>query len=234
MEQLKVISHPEFGNIRTEMVKGDPWFMAKDVCEAFGDNNYRRTISNLDEDEKGVSHLDTAGGKQQATIVNESGFYHLLFMYQPQKGTNRDIADKRVAFLRKFRKWVTSEVLPSIRRTGEYRVKVDAPQLEWYNNELCVRAGWLIASGVVSKANYQIMCCRGILKRERRSCQNRPALVRWESLPERFRNRIHAEHWPIAPPHLPMSKEVLAQVMADVCMIEDREVRIRLMKNLYQ
>lgn len=137
MEQLKVISHPEFGKIRTEMVKGEPWFCAKDVCQAFGDNQYKRTLSNLDDDEKGVAHIDTPGGKQQVTIINESGFYHLLFMYQPQKGTNKEIADSRVAFLRKFRKWVTSEVLPSIRKTGEYRVvRSGAKRTEAANVEL--------------------------------------------------------------------------------------------------
>jgi len=120
MNELKVITHPEFGKIRTEMVKNEPWFVGKDVCRSFGDNQHKRTLSNLDEDEKGVAHIDTPGGKQYVTVINESGFYHLLFMYQPQKGTNKEIADERVAFLRKFRKWVTGEVLPSIRRTGKY------------------------------------------------------------------------------------------------------------------
>ena len=221
MEQLNVISHPEFGKIRTEMVKGEPWFASQDVCRALGIENNRQATRKLDNGEKGVISNDTLGGRQELSAVNESGMYSLIFQSRKPEAV-------------KFRKWVTSEVLPSIRKTGEYRVKCEAPELEWYNNELCVRGGWLIESGVMSKSNYRAMTNRGILTRERRSCQNRPALVRWESLPERFKNKVRAVHGPIAPPRLAMDKDTLARVMADVCLIEDRELRIRLMKHIYQ
>jgi|GEM_PF-3244364 len=118
MNQL--INHPQFGTVRVETINNEPWFVGKDLCEAFGDSNYRRTLANLDADEKGVTHIATPGGKQEMVTVNESGFYHLLFLYQPQKGTNKEIATKRTLFLKKFRKWVTAEVLPSIRKYGTY------------------------------------------------------------------------------------------------------------------
>lgn len=221
MEQLNVISHSEFGKIRTEMVKNEPWFSTQDVCRALDIEYYRDAASRLDADERGSLVVDTLGGNQSISAVNESGLYSLIFQSRKPEAV-------------KFRKWVTSEVLPSIRKTGEYRVKCEAPELEWYNNELCVRGGWLIESGVMSDSNYRAMINRGILTRERRSCQNRPALVRWESLPERFKNKVRAVHGPIAPPRLAMDKDTLARVMADVCLIEDRELRIRLMKHLYQ
>lgn len=118
MNQL--INHPQFGSVRVETIKNEPWFVAKDLCGAFGDSNYRRTLSQLDDEDKGVTHIATNGGNQQMTIINECGFYNLLFLYQPQKGTNKKIADERTLFLKKFRRWVTSEVLPSIRKYGTY------------------------------------------------------------------------------------------------------------------
>lgn len=72
--------------VRTILIDGEPWWVAKDVCEIFGDTNYRRSVSRLDDDEKGVSQINTPGGPQEMTIVNEPGLYTLLFYMQPQKG----------------------------------------------------------------------------------------------------------------------------------------------------
>ncbi|MEJ9158818.1 Bro-N domain-containing protein, partial [Bacillus cereus] len=105
------------------MVQGEKvLFVAKDVCDAFGDTNYRRSLSRLDEDEKGVSQIATPGGKQKMTVVNESGLYSLLFYMQPKKGVsqNEHLAAEREQKLKKFKKWVTSEVLPTIRKHGAY------------------------------------------------------------------------------------------------------------------
>lgn len=103
---------------------GSAWFVAKDICAAFGDSHYRRSVTRLDESEKGVTHIDTPGGRQQMTIVNEPGLYSVLFYMQPQKAA-RDDADAeeinlRIEQLRVFKRWVTSEVLPQIRKTGSY------------------------------------------------------------------------------------------------------------------
>ena len=116
----ELLQHPRFGNVRIVIEKGETFFVGKDLCEAFGDRHYLRTMSKLDEDEKGMTHIATPGGRQEMTVVNESGLYHLLFMFEPQKGTNRTIASERILFLKTFRKWVTSEVLPSIRKYGFY------------------------------------------------------------------------------------------------------------------
>ena len=96
--------------IRVEMIDGEPWFVAKDVCDILNIQNHRDTISKvLDEDEKGVAKIYTLGGVQEMSTINESGLYNLIFR------SNKPDA-------RAFRKWVTSEVLPTIRRTGGYSI----------------------------------------------------------------------------------------------------------------
>lgn len=129
MNEMQVFNNSEFGSIRTITVNDEPWFVLKDVCEAFGETNYRRVASRLEDDEKGVSQITTPGGKQNMTIVNESGLYSALFAMQPEKarGVCDDYIAKRQAQLRQFKRWVTSEVLPSIRKTGGYMIPQDYP-----------------------------------------------------------------------------------------------------------
>lgn len=101
-----------FGNndIRCELIENEPWFIAKDICDVLEIVNSRDAISRLDDDEKGVSISDTLGGKQEISIINESGMYTLVMRSnKPEAKT--------------FRKWLTKEVLPSIRKTGQYSVK---------------------------------------------------------------------------------------------------------------
>jgi len=122
VNQLQRVFDYEGQQIRTVVVDGNPWFVAKDVCDVFGDTHYRRSVGRLDEDEKGVTPLSTPGGVQQITVVNESGLYTLLFNMQPQKKqtmTDEEYED-RVGRLRRFRRWVTHDVLPSIRQYGLY------------------------------------------------------------------------------------------------------------------
>lgn len=102
-----LITHPQFGEIRMKTIKGEPWFCAKDVCEVLTIKNHRDAITALDEDEKGVGKIYTLGGNQELTLVNESGLYTLIMR------SNKPEA-------RKFRKWVTGEVLPAIRKYGFY------------------------------------------------------------------------------------------------------------------
>lgn len=121
---IEVFENPIFGQIRMVMVDDEPWFVGKDICEVFGDTNYRRSLSNIDDSDKGVSQIDTPGGKQRMTVVNESGLYSLLFQMQPQKAKgvsqNDSLINERKEKLHKFKRWVTSEVLPTIRKTGGY------------------------------------------------------------------------------------------------------------------
>ena len=124
MNDLQIFNNKEFGNVRAVVVNDLPWFVGKDVCEAFGDTNYRRSLSNIDESDKGVSQIDTPGGKQNMVVINESGLYSLLFQKQPQKAKgvsqNDTLINERIEKLHRFKHWVTSEVLPSIRKNGGY------------------------------------------------------------------------------------------------------------------
>ncbi|MCL2297775.1 MAG: hypothetical protein FWC38_00500 [Proteobacteria bacterium] len=106
-------------SVRTIDKDGAVWFVATDVAKAVGYKTATAMTRMLDAEEKGYSNLNTLGGKQRLEIVNESGLYHALFKSQ-----------KREA--KPFRKWVTAEVLPSIRRTGQYQMTpatpVDVPE----------------------------------------------------------------------------------------------------------
>ena len=98
--------------IRVQLINSEPWFVATDVCQVLGISNNRDAVSRLDDDEKqdGVGITDTVGRKNYVTVVSESGLYALIFQ-------------SRKPNARKFRKWVTSEVLPSIRKKGFYGVR---------------------------------------------------------------------------------------------------------------
>lgn len=112
MNKVKIFNSEEFGDVRTATINGDPWFVGKDVAAALGFTNPRDAISThvFDED-KGVESIDTLGGKQKMTVINESGLYALVF-------------GSRLKSAQRFKHWVTSEVLPAIRKTGSYQ----APQ----------------------------------------------------------------------------------------------------------
>ena len=105
----------ESKSIRTLAINNEPWFVAKDLCNAINISNYRDAIERLDDDEKGVALTDTLGGKQEMAVVSESGMYTLILRC-------RD-AVKKGSIPHRFRKWVTAEVLPTIRKTGKYKSK---------------------------------------------------------------------------------------------------------------
>ena len=118
----EIVKSFEGNDIRIVEREDGIWFAAKDVCAYFGEKNYRRAMGSLDPDEKGVSQMNTPGGRQNLTVVNESGLYGLLFAMQPQKarGVSEEYIHERQEKLRLFKRWVTHEVLPSIRKTGAY------------------------------------------------------------------------------------------------------------------
>ena len=107
MNELQIFKSHEFGEIRTTIQNGEPWFVAADVCKALDIENNRKATNRLDDDEKGVTLSDTLGGKQKLTIVNEAGLYSLVL------GSRKPEA-------KAFKRWITHEVLPTIRRTGGY------------------------------------------------------------------------------------------------------------------
>ena len=111
MNSLTVFENPEFGPIRTVELDGEPWLVGKDVAEALGYTNPRKALADhVDDEDKGVTKCYTPGGDQDMTIINESGLYSLVL-------------SSKLPTARKFRRWVTSEVLPSIRKTGGYTAK---------------------------------------------------------------------------------------------------------------
>ena len=112
MNELQIFVSEEFGEIRTVTIEGEPWFVGKDVAEALG---YERTADairqHVEEDDKGVGEIPTPGGKQKMTIISESGLYALIF------GSKLESA-------KRFKHWVTSEVLPAIRKNGFYNMNM--------------------------------------------------------------------------------------------------------------
>lgn len=122
MNAIQIFNNDQFGQIRTTVKDGAPLFVLKDVCNVFGEQNYRRVAQKLDDDEKGVSQIDTPGGAQSMTLVTEAGLYTALFNMQPTKarGVSDEYIEKRCAELKAFKRWITHEVLPTIRQTGGY------------------------------------------------------------------------------------------------------------------
>lgn len=119
---VEVFKNDDFGEVRVVMINGEPWFVAADVCDAFGETNRNRAMQSLDADEKGYTQMTTPGGMQQMSIVNEPGLYALLFVMQPKKarGVTDEYIEERERKLKSYKRWVTHEVLPSVRKHGGY------------------------------------------------------------------------------------------------------------------
>ena len=120
MNQLEIFKNREFGEIRTVTIDGEPWFIGKDVAEALGygkGKSLNNAVASLvDEVDKGVTEMMTPGGKQNLIIINESGLYSLIL-------------SSKLPNAKKFKHWVTSEVLPQIRRTGSYQKRLTPEEM---------------------------------------------------------------------------------------------------------
>lgn len=120
MNEMRIFDNSEFGQVRTVTIDGEPWFVGKDIARALGygeGKSLNNAVANhVDEEDKGVTEIVTPGGRQSMTIINESGLYALIF------GSKLESA-------KKFKHWVTSEVLPSIRKTGGYLSEADTKSL---------------------------------------------------------------------------------------------------------
>lgn len=118
MNELQVFKNQEFGSVRTLVINSEPWFVGKDVTKALGYDNPSKAIrDHVEEEDKrvGVQNvtpyiIDSLGRKQHPTFINESGLYALVF-------------GSKLPSAKKFKRWVTSEVLPALRKTGQYQVK---------------------------------------------------------------------------------------------------------------
>ena len=108
MENVEIFKSPEFGEVRTLMVNNEPWFVGKDVAEALG---YARTAdavaAHLDAEDEEVGKIPTPGGEQDVTIIHDSGLYSLVL-------------SSKLPTAKQFKRWVTHEVIPSIRKHGMY------------------------------------------------------------------------------------------------------------------
>lgn len=107
MNEMQIYQDPRFGQMRAFLRDGEPWFVAADVCAALEIKNGRDAMTRLDEDEKGVASTDTPGGSQKMSIVNEPGLYSLVL-------------GSRKPESKAFKRWITHDVIPSIRRHGLY------------------------------------------------------------------------------------------------------------------
>ena len=118
MNELKVFESPTFGQVRTIEIDGEPWFVGKDVAEALGYQNGSRDVNrHVDADDKLTRRFDGSGQSRNMTIINESGLYSLIL-------------SSKLPGAKEFKRWVTSEVIPSIRKTGGYTLKPASPGAE--------------------------------------------------------------------------------------------------------
>lgn len=108
--KLMTFESETFGKVRTLTIGGEAWFVAADVCKALELGNPSMTVERLDDDEKGISTIDTLGGKQRMAIINEPGLYSLVL-------------SSRKPEAKAFKRWITHEVIPAIRKYGGYMTK---------------------------------------------------------------------------------------------------------------
>lgn len=115
MNELQLFNNSEFGSIRAIEVNGEPWFVGRDVARALGYSNTKDALAkHVDPEDKRGSRIATPSGEQEMTIINESGLYSLVL-------------SSKLPGARKFKRWVTAEVLPAIRKTGGYQLPRDYP-----------------------------------------------------------------------------------------------------------
>lgn len=106
--EIKIFENPDFGKVRTMEIDGEPYFVGKDVAEILGYTNTSKAITDhVDSDDKGVTNCYTLGGNQNLTVINESGLYSLIL-------------SSKLPRAKEFKRWVTADVLPTIRKTGGY------------------------------------------------------------------------------------------------------------------
>lgn len=137
--KVKVFENEQFGQIRVELINNEPWFVGKDVADALGYSDTAQAVRDHVEDEdKGVVEMTTPGGVQKMVSINESGFYSLVL-------------SSHISTAKMFKRWVTSEVLPSIRKTGGYIATSD----DMTDEEIMARA-LMVAQTTIEKRNERI------------------------------------------------------------------------------
>lgn len=180
---------------------GDPWFVAADVCTALGIQNSRDTLAkSLDEDEKGVETIYTPGGPQAMSIVSESGVYALIFR------SNKPEA-------RRFRKWITAEVIPAIRKTGSYTFAQGAER------EFLLRE--------TEEAMNELRARRDIMNLELRRLDKRRRRLGGESTPRLAGRAPLALSGPGKPTALFRREDILAAIPAEGIRVRALQRRVQ-------
>lgn len=143
--EIQLFHNDEFGEVRTVIIDGEPWFFSKDVTTVLGYSNTRDAISrHVDAEDKGVVKHDTLGGAQNMSIINESGVYSLIL-------------SSKLPNAKSFKRWVTSEILPTLRKTGVYVLNDDALiQYIAPNADLQTLAYLHTALGTIHELNRQL------------------------------------------------------------------------------
>lgn len=135
--------------VRTIEKNGEPWFVGKDVAEILGYSDTAQAVrKHIDNEDKGVVEMTTPGGKQPVTIINESGLYSLIL-------------SSKLPTAKEFKHWVTSEVLPSIRKTGEYKItpaQQNRLDIMERNSRAREASLWLCISAQVKSDTYRQVC----------------------------------------------------------------------------
>ena len=168
MNDLQIFSNPEFGQVRTVELDGQPWLVGKDVAEALEYKNPQRAIrDHVDDEDRGVTKTVTPSGEQEILIINESGLYSLILSSKMPKA-------------KAFKHWVTSEVLPALRRNGVYetvKAQQHIEQLEATNERLTAA----IQSVSIAKEQLaEIIDTRNDILKQRDDFK--VAFLKWKSL----------------------------------------------------
>ena len=134
----QIFKSKEFGQIRTCMMDGETYFVGKDVASALGYRNAPKAMADhVDDEDKGITKCYTLGGNQEMTVINESGLYSLIL-------------SSKLESAKRFKRWVTSEVLPAIRKNGRY-------ELEKQNSQLCKQNGQLSKQNRVLESRNSLL-----------------------------------------------------------------------------
>ena len=138
--KLKLFENKEFGKVRVELVDNEPYFNLNDVCKILGIGNSSDVRKRLND--KGVVLIDllTNGGNQKSNFINESNLYKCIFQSKKKNAM-------------KFTDWVTEEILPSIRKYGEYKLKNEIENLKVRNNELQRQIKYVYTEDEINKKN---------------------------------------------------------------------------------
>ena len=171
---IEVFNNTQFGSVRAFADEnGEPWFVAADVAKVIDVQNIRRNLESLDDDEKGVYNLYTLGGNQNLTTVNESGLYALIIRsHKPEA--------------KAFRKWITSEVIPSIRKTGSYSITKTNMDIAIYSDDPLERGKAIVAMLEEERAKQAVIEARADKAEEDKAIAEKKA----EDLNEAFSRSI--------------------------------------------